>query len=235
MIHYSLFIALILTFFVSAATANPLLGTWHSPIFREESPTAWLDFRADNTCWVGTTVPKVDRPVLSIELFRELLSDLGLTVAELEKLGFKFPIVDLVVIEGRYTVEDDFLTIELTEYLLGIEGDNLLVDLGQFYADTAHSLLELLNRETIDLKVIITLTALVESSSQIADLVVGGIMEEGPFVASSFTIQEDRLRFHEGDLAGVGYIRQEDATSVRTTSWGQIKGRMMYEQERGEN
>ena len=233
---HRLFIALILSFFVSAAAANPLLGTWHSPIFGEESPTAWLDFRADNTCWVITTVPEVERPVLSIELFaielfgfRGLLPDLGLTVAELEELGFKFPVVDLVAIEGRYTVEDDFLTIELTQFLLGIEGDDRYVELGQFYADTAHKLLELLNRETIDLKVIVTLTVLVESSPQIAALVIEGMMGKGPYVASGFTIQEDHLRFHEGDFAGVGYIRQEDATSVRITSWGQIKGRMMYE------
>lgn len=155
-----------------------------------------------------------------------LLADLGLTVAELEEEGFKFPLVDHVALEGRYTVEDDFLTIELTQFFLGIQGDDRYVELGQFYADTAHQLLELLNRETIDLEVILTLTVLAESGPQIAAVVVEGMMEEGPFVASGFTIQDDHLRFHEGDFAGVGYIRQEDETSVRTTSWGQIKGRI---------
>ena len=49
-------------------------------------------------------------------------------------------------------------------------------------------------------------------------------MEEGPWIASGFSIQDDQLTFHEGNFAGAVFVRQDEAaTAVETKSWGRIK------------
>lgn len=220
-----LLIALVLSFAVSAVEADYLLGVWHSPILGEEDQAVTLTFRSDNTCEIKATVPEAERLGLFAELFENILHDLNLTVADLQELGFKIPVITQIRMEGSYTVENDSLTVYLTQFLLKVEDDQYL-ELGQLIADVARQLVNLLNKETTDLELIAMLTVLAETGPLITDLIIEAMMEEEPFIASGFSIQGDRLQFQESEFAGVIFVRQDGATSIKTTSWGQIKGKI---------
>ena len=214
----------ILSLTISTVEANPLLGVWQDQIWGEENPTTTLTFRSDNTCQIEAAVPEIERLGLFAEIFGEILHDLDLTLTDLQERGFKIPSITQIRMKGTYTVEDNFLTVHLAQFLLGIKGQ--FVDLGQLMANVASQLIDLLDKETTDLELIVALTVLAESGSLITDLVIEEMMEEEAFVASDFSIQGDRLQFQDGDFAEVVFVRQDEITSVKTTSWGQIKGRI---------
>ena len=221
-----LLIALVLSFAVSAVEADSLLGVWHSPILGEEDQAVTLTFRSDNTCEIEATVPEAERLGLFAELSEGILYDLNLTVADLQELGFKIPVITQIRLEGSYTVENDSLTVYLTQFLLRVEDDQYL-ELGQLIADIARQLVNLLDKETTDLELIAMLTVMAETGPLITDLIIEAMMEEEPpFIASGFSLQGDRLQFQESEFAGVIFVRQDGATSIKTTSWGQIKGKI---------
>ena len=210
----------------STVDANPLWGVWYGEHPEAAGQAATFTFREDGTFEVELSAPEEEAAGLFAELFGDLLHDLDLSVEGLVEVGFEIPAITHVVMEGSYTVEDDFLTVYATRFLLGVEGAKR-VELGQLMADVARQLLDLLDKETTDLELIVALTVMAESGPLLTELVIEEMMEEGPLIASGFSVQDDRLTFREGEFAGAVFVRDEAVgTAVQTTSWGHIKGRI---------
>lgn len=207
----------------STVEANPLLGVWCSQLPEVEGQAITCTFRSDGTFDVETSVVDTEDNNLFAELFGFMLEDFDLTVDDLIDRGFEVPVIHIATIEGSYTVENDIVTAYGERILLGAEGDQL-VEMGQFMADLASQLLDVIDREATDVESVLSLTFLAEAGPLLTDIIIEELMGEEPLIASGFSIEGDRLEFREGEFSDVVFVRQDEtATFTETTSWGQIK------------
>ena len=215
----------------SAVEANPLWGVWYGEHPEVASQHATFTFGDDGTFKVEVSASEEEAAGVFAELFGDLLHDLDLSVEGLVELGLAIPVIPYVVMEGSYVVEGDVLTAYTTRFLLLVDGR--LVEVGQLMADIGRQALDQLDPETADASLVVALNLLAESGPLITELVAEGMGEE-PLIASVFSIQDQQLRFRDGEFAGAVFVRDEavcpadeavcPSTSVQTTSWGHIKG-----------
>lgn len=215
----------------STVDANPLWGVWYGE-HPEAANRATFTFGEDGTFKVEvSTYDEEEAAGVFAELFGDLLHDLDLSVEGLAELGLAIPTIPYVVMEGSYAVEGDFLTAYTTRFLLLVEGQ--LIEVGQLMADIGRQALDQLDPETADASLVVALNLLAESGPLITELVAEGMGEE-PLIASVFSIQDQQLRFRDGEFAGAVFVRDEGvcpadeaecpSTAVQTMSWGDIKG-----------
>ena len=214
-------LSLVLSF--STATANPLWGVWSD---LEGDGVMWT-FREDGSFKRAVPIAEDEAAGLFAEMFGELLDILSLDVENLVELGVVIPTIKFVTVEGKYTTENDSLVAYGASFLLEIEERGRpQVDFGELMAEVAGQLLERLDGEMTDLEQIHALTVVAESGPLLTEFVIVAMQKDGPLIASSFSVQENRLRLDDNEYARMMFMRLDGtAAGAEPTSWGQLKNR----------
>ena len=204
-----------LALFIPALVAadDRLRGTWEGfdPV---DEATLILTFSEDGTFAMSS--PQLQGEAFSFEnMFEDILTDLEMSLADLEELGFEAPTIDRVSIAGTWAAEGDSIQMWLTNMLIHAEGQPT-VGMDQLMVDVFTQIASLpIEEELADmLELFIALIPTVFSQM---------FEDEELFIEGTYSFQDDQLVLISDDEPLVLSRLDGLATAVEQTTWGQIK------------